>query len=90
MEPYAVSPPTIPSTLQVTPVFELPVTVAAYCAEVPSVTLVAPLNVRVTGDPAPLLAAASVIARLCETDGSTALVAVMVIFDDAGSFAGAV
>jgi hypothetical protein len=53
-------------------------------------TLVGPLNVRVTVDPAPLLAAASVIARFCETDGSTTLVAVMVTFDDAGSFAGAV
>jgi hypothetical protein len=71
-------------------VFELPLTVAAYCEELPSVTLVGPLNVRVTVDPAPLLAAASVIARLWETDGSTALVAVMVTFDDAGSFAGAV
>jgi hypothetical protein len=71
-------------------VFELPLTVAAYCEELPSVTLVDPLNVRVTVDPPPLLAVASVIARLCETDGSAALVAVMVTFDDAGSFAGAV
>jgi hypothetical protein len=71
-------------------VFELPVTVAAYCEELPSVTLVAPLNVRVTVEPPALLAAASVIARLCETDGSAALVAFMVTFDDAGSFAGAV
>jgi hypothetical protein len=90
MKPYAVSPPTIPSTLHVTPVFELPVTVAAYCDEVPSVTLVAPLKVRVTVDPPPLLAgAASVTARLCETDGSAMLVAVIVTFDDFGSFAGA-
>jgi hypothetical protein len=72
-------------------VFELPLTVAAYCEELPSVTLVGPLKVRVTVVPPALLAgAASVIARLCETDGSTALVAVMVTFDDAGSFAGAV
>jgi hypothetical protein len=81
----------MPSTLQVTPVFELPFTVAAYCEELPSVTLVGPLKVKVTVVPPPLLAgAASVTARLWETDGSTALVTVIVTFDDAGSFAGAV
>jgi hypothetical protein len=79
MKPYELSPPTTPSTLHVTPVFELPVTFAAYCDEAPSVTLVAPLNVNVTVG---LLAgAASATERVCETDGSAKLVAVRFTFD---------
>jgi hypothetical protein len=44
MEPTAALPPVTPFTLQVTPVLELPVTVAAYCDDVPSVTFDAPVR----------------------------------------------
>jgi hypothetical protein len=87
MEPYALLPPTTPSTLHVTPVFELPLTFAAYCDEVPNVTLIAPLNVNVTGGAA--TGAASATASVCETDGSATLVAVMFTFDHLLFIAGA-
>jgi hypothetical protein len=79
MKPYALSPPTTPSTLQVTPVFVFPVTFAAYWDEAPNVTLVAPLSVNVTAGLPP--GAASATERFCETDGSAKLVAVMVTLD---------
>jgi hypothetical protein len=93
--PTVVFPPATPSTLQLTPVFELPVTVAVYCDEVLSVTLVAPLNASVTVEPDPLPpggggGAARETARLCETLGSARLVAVIVTCEDGGSLSGAV
>jgi hypothetical protein len=92
MVPTEASPPVIPSTLQVTPALVLPVTVAVYCDEVPSVTLVAPLRVTVTDEPPPEGGGgeASVTARLCETEGSAILVAVIVTFEECGSLWGAV
>ncbi len=87
MKPYALLPPTTPSTLHVTPVFEFPLTLAAYCDDAPNVTLVAPLNVSVTGGAA--TGAASATERFCETDGSATLVAVIVTFDHLLFFAGA-
>jgi hypothetical protein len=92
MEPTVVSPPTMPSTLQVTAVSEVPVTIAAYCADVSSVTFVAPLKVRVMSEPLPgvLVGATRVTARLCETDGAAALVAVIVTAEDDAALAGAV
>ena len=82
-------PPTTPFTLQITPVFEAPVTVAAYCDEFPNVMLVAPLKLRVTvgGGGA---GAASLTSRLRETDASAILVAVIVTVEESGDVAGAV
>jgi hypothetical protein len=83
----------MPSTLQVTFVSELPVTVATYCDEVPSVTVVAPLSANVTGVspplPPPVGGAASATARLCETLESATLVAVIVTSDVCGAVPGA-
>jgi hypothetical protein len=92
MVPTEASPPFTPSTLQVTPVFVLPVTVAVYCDEVPSVTLVAPLRVTVTVVPpcGDVTGEASVTARLWETEVSAMLVAVMVTLADCGLLLGAV
>jgi hypothetical protein len=77
-------------------VSELPVTVATYCDEAPSVTVVAPLSAKVTGvSPPPLPpvggagGAARATARLCETLESATLVAVIVTFDVCGSVEGA-
>jgi hypothetical protein len=68
---------------------ELPVTIAVYCDEVPSVTLVGPLKASVTtgGGGA---GAVSVTVRLRATDGFATLAAVIVTFDDWGALAGAV
>jgi hypothetical protein len=71
----------------VTAVFVLPFTVAAYCEDVPSVTVVMPLRARVTCG---AFGGASTTERLCETDGSAILVAVIVTFEDWGGFTGAV
>ena len=79
-------PPTTPFTLHVTPVFELPVTAAAYCDEFPNVTVVAPVSVRVTAGGG----ATSVTVRLRATEGSATLVAVIVTFKDPGALVGAV
>jgi hypothetical protein len=83
----------MPSTLHVTLVSELPVTVATYCDELPSVTVVAPLSAKVTGVspplPAPVGGAARATARLCEALESATLVAVIVTFDVCGSVEGA-
>ena len=69
--------------------FVLPDTVATYCDEVPSVTVVAPVRLKVmmTGG---LAGATRVAARLWATDGSATLVALIVTFEDPGVFVGAV
>ena len=85
MEPVVAFPPAIPFTLQVTPAL-LPVTVATYCDDVPSVTVAAPVRVKVMGGGR----AGRVTAELWATDGSATLVAVMVTFEDPGVFVGAV
>jgi hypothetical protein len=72
-----------------TPVFEVPFTVAAYWDEVASVTLVAPVRVSVTAGGGGG-GATSVIIRLRTTDGSATLAAVIVTFEEPGSTAGAV
>jgi hypothetical protein len=87
-------PPTTPFTLQITPALVLPVTVAVYCADVPRVTVAAPLTVRVTVDPEPPppggCGATNATTRLCETEESALLVAIIVtVFEDV-CFAGAV
>jgi hypothetical protein len=84
MNPTLAFPPAAPFTLQVTALSEVPVTIAAYCEEVPSVTLVAPSRSTVTAD-APVGAldcAASATARLCEAVGLATLVAVIVTCED--------
>ena len=87
-------PPVMPFTLQITAVFELPVTVAEYCDAVPSVTLVAPVTTRFTAEPGPLPpeaggGAVRSTARPSETDGSAMLVAAIVILEDWGALVGA-
>jgi hypothetical protein len=84
MNPTVAFPPATPFTLHSTAVSEVPVTIAAYCEEVPSVTLVAPFRSSVTTD-APAGAfgcAASATARLCEAVGLATLVAVIVTPED--------
>ena len=90
MDPAVRLPPTTPFTLQTTPVFELPVTVAAYCDEVPSVTLVAPVRLSVTRAGGGGGAAAKATVRLCATVESAILVAMIVTFDGWGALVGAV
>jgi hypothetical protein len=68
-------------------VFVLPFTVAAYCDEVPSVTVVTPLRASVTVG---VVGGSSTTRRVCATDGSATLVAMIVTFEDCGGFAGAV
>jgi hypothetical protein len=75
-------------TLHVTPVLLLPVTVAVYCAVVPSVTLFAPFTVTDTCGGGG--GAVSVTAMLCDTVASARLVAVMVTFEPCGMEPGAV
>jgi hypothetical protein len=89
INPMVRFPPTTPFTLHITPVFELPVTVAAYCDELPNVTVAAPLRVRVTvgGGGGGVT---SVTVRLRATEGSATLVAVIVTFKDPDALAGAV
>jgi hypothetical protein len=87
MEPAVLSPPTTPFTLQMTAVFPLPFTVAAYCEEVPSVTVVRPLSANVTFG---AFGAFRTTEILCATDGSALLVAVIATFEDCGRLAGAV
>jgi hypothetical protein len=89
MEPTVRFPPTAPFTLQMTPVFEVPFTVAAYWDEVPRVTLVAPVRVSVTAGGGGG-GATSVIVRLRTTEGSAKLAAAIVTFEEPGSTAGAV
>jgi hypothetical protein len=84
IEPTVAFPPAKPFTLQVTSVFALPVTVAVYCDEVPSVTLDAPVRATVTGGACTGVVGgtANATGRLCETDGLATLVAVIITFDD--------
>jgi hypothetical protein len=75
-------------------VFELPFTVAAYCADALSVTLVGPLRLSVTVGPPPppaggCDAAARATASPWDTDGSATLVAAIVTFTGWGAVAGA-
>jgi hypothetical protein len=86
MEPMVELPPITPLTLHVTPVFEMPVTVAAYWLEVPSVTVVAPVRVSITFGGG----ATSVTVRFRATEGSATLAALIVTFDELGAVAGAV
>jgi hypothetical protein len=90
MEPTVWFPPTTPLTLQITPVFELPFTTAAYCDELPNVTVAAPVRVSVTVGGGGGGGATSVIVRLRATEGSAMLAAVIVTRDELGSVAGAV
>jgi hypothetical protein len=80
MVPTVPFPPADPFTLHITPVFELPFTVAAYCDEVPSVTLVAPLRLSVTVGGG----VTSVMVMLRATVVSAALVALTVTFEALG------
>jgi hypothetical protein len=67
----------------------LPVTIAEYCDDVPSVTVVAPLRVSVTVGGGGV-GIASVTLRLRATEGLAMLVAVMVTLEYVGDFDGAV
>ena len=83
MIPTLAFPPATPFTLQASAVSEVPVTIAAYCEEVPSVTLVAPSRSTVTAD-APVGVwdcdcAASATTRLCEAVGPATLVAIAAV-----------
>jgi hypothetical protein len=69
-------------------VFAVPVTVAVYCEDAPSPTLLAPLIAIVTGDGVSAGAATSVTVTLCDV-AFFALVAVILILEDAGIVAGA-
>jgi hypothetical protein len=82
IEPTVAFPPATPFTLQVTSVSALPVTVAVYCDEVPSVTLDAPLRATVTGACTAVVGGtANATGRLCETEGLATLVAVIITFE---------
>jgi Fe2+ transport system protein B len=70
-------------------VFAVPVTVAVYCEDAPSSTLLAPLIAIVTGDGVSAGAATSVTVTLCDVAVFFALVAVILILEDAGIVAGA-
>jgi hypothetical protein len=84
-----VFPPATPFTAHPTAVFAVPVTVAAYCENAPSSTLLAPLIAIVIGDGADAGAATSVTVTLCDVAVFFALVAVILILEDAGIVAGA-
>jgi hypothetical protein len=86
IEPHAGSPPTTPFTLHVTAVFVLPFTVATYCEDAPSVTVVIPLRVSVTLG---TFGGSRATRTLCATEASAALVAAMVTFEEIGAFIGA-
>jgi hypothetical protein len=73
-------PPVTPFTVQVTAVFELPVTLARYCEELPRFTLVAPVSMSVTVPP-PGGGDVNVVTRLFATEVLATLVAVMVTVD---------
>jgi hypothetical protein len=91
MVPSVALPPVTPFTFQVTAVFELPLTVATYREELPRLTLVAPLSVSVTGPPPGGGGGeVRVTARLCATEPSATLVAVIVTLELCGALAGAV
>jgi hypothetical protein len=88
MTPAVRSPPTTPSTLQITAVSEVPVTVAAYRDEVPSVTVLAPLSASLTGGGGGG-GAASATVRLFAIEESAMLVALIVTVEEPGAVAGA-
>ena len=88
MEPTVEFPPAIPFTLQATAVLLVPDKIAVYWAEVPSVTLLAPVKVKVIAGGGGA-GASKVTERLCEMAGSARLVAMMVTDDDFGAVAGA-
>ena len=78
----------MPFTAHPTAVFAVPVTVAVYCENAPSSTLLAPLIAIaiVIGDGG---GATSVTVTLCDVATFFALVAVILILEDAGIVAGA-
>jgi hypothetical protein len=84
-----VFPPATPFTAHPTAVFAVPVTVAVYCENAPSSTLLAPLIAIAIGDGGGAGAATSVTVTLCEVATFFALVAVILILEDAGIVAGA-
>jgi hypothetical protein len=84
-----VFPPATPFTAHPTAVFAVPVTVAVYCENAPSSTLLAPLIAIVIGDGGGAGAATSVTVTLCDVATFFALVAVILILEDAGIVAGA-
>jgi hypothetical protein len=86
-----VFPPATPFTAHPTDVFAVPVTVAVYCENAPSSTLLAPLIAIaiVIGDGGGAGAATSVTVTLCDVATFFALVAVILILEDAGIAAGA-
>jgi hypothetical protein len=91
MVPTAAPPPWIPLTVQITPVFVLPVTIAAYFDEFPSITLAAPLRVTdTTGAGGVGGGAIRFTARLCDFEESATLAAVIVTVPVLELFAGAV
>jgi hypothetical protein len=67
----------------------VPVTVAAYWDDVPSVTLLAPLNASFTGGGGGG-GATRVTARVRATAGLALLAALIITFDELGAVAGAV
>ena len=82
-------PPATPFTAHPTAVFAVPVTVAVYCENAPSSTLLAPLIAIVIGDGVAAGATTSVTVILCDVAVFFALVAVILILEDAGIVAGA-
>jgi hypothetical protein len=84
-----VFPPATPFTAHPTAVFTVPVTVAVYCENAPSSTLLAPLIAIVIGDGGGAGAATSVTVTLCDVATFFTLVAVILILEDAGIVAGA-
>jgi hypothetical protein len=87
MNPAVALPPATPSTAHITVLSVLRLTTAVYCDCVPSVTLLAPLIAIVTGDG--VGAATSVTITLCDVAVLFALVAAILMLDDAGIVAGA-
>lgn len=79
----------MPFTAHPTAVFAVPVTVAVYCENAPSSTLLAPLIAIVIVDGGGAGAATSVTVTLCDVATFFALVAVILILEDAGIVAGA-
>jgi hypothetical protein len=91
MVPTAAPPPWMPFTVQITPVFVLPVTVATYFDEFPSITLAAPLRLTdTTGAGGVGGGAIRLTARLCDLEESATLAAVIVTVPVLELFAGAV
>ena len=86
MEPTLAFPPATPFTLQVTALLELPVTIAAYCEEVPERDAGSSIQEHRHTD-APVDVGTATARRVrqqdsCETVGLATLVAVIVTFED--------